>query len=66
MKKVNKAIKNTVYSGLALGAGNAVLGGLGQGAIGAQITNSAMPFIGIMPGLATMEYVNKKSKRYRI
>ena len=66
MKKTKKLVKDYVGAGIMLGAGSAVLGGMGQGSIATKIVTPAsnMMSVGITAGMGMgiMNMANKYSQ----
>ena len=59
-KKYDYNTKAYVKDAVTLGAGNVVLGAMGQGAIASKVTSASLPLMGVAYGLNIMKKVNKK------
>ena len=59
-KKYDYNTKNYVKDAVTLGAGNVVLGAMGQGAIGSKVTSAALPMMGAAYAINTMNKLTKK------
>ena len=67
MKKITKGVKGIVGASVMIGAGSAVLGGMGQGALIPSTTGKAAGMMGVVAtagmGMGVMDMVHNQSKK---